>query len=161
MRGGVTGALVLGSILLAAPPAGAGPSRTSFGAQSMAVAASSHTAGAQRVHLTLTFRYEMQCGYAGAGPLVVTFPSALKLPKRFAAHSVKLAGEAVAAKRRGHRVTVTVPPPTGVLCGTIGPGSLRLVFTRKAKLANPLRAGSYRFGATHTTHAFKAKLAID
>jgi hypothetical protein len=160
MRGGVTSAFVLGSILLAAPPAGATSGPPGVGSQSMTVADSSHAAQAHRVRLTLTFRYRMQCGYPGAGPLVVTFPSALKLPKRFGAHSVKLAGKAVAAQRKGHRVTVSVPPPKGVLCGTVGPGSVTLVFTRKAKLANPPRAGSYRFTATHTTHTFRAKLAI-
>lgn len=130
-------------------------------APSMTVADSSHAAKAHRVRLTLTFRYEMQCGYPGAGPLVVTFPAALTLPKRFGAHAVELAGKAVRAKRKGHRVTVTVPPPSGVLCGMIGPGSLTLVFTRKAKLGNPARAGSYSFHATHLTRAFSAKLAIN
>ncbi len=126
----------------------------------MTVTASPRAANVHAVRLTATFRYEMQCSYPGAGPVVVTFPSALKLPKRFAAGSVKLAGKPVAVKVKGRRVTVTIAPPKGVLCGTLGPGSLTLVFTRKAKLQNPRRAGSYRFTAKHATHSFAAKLAI-
>lgn len=126
----------------------------------MTVAASPHSAAAHRVRISLILRYEMQCGYPGAGPLVVTFPSAVQLPKRFGAHAVKLAGKPVAAKRRGRRVTVTVPPPKGVLCGMVGPGTVKLVFTRKAKLTNPARPGSYRFTARHEKHIFSAKLAI-
>ena len=126
----------------------------------MTVAASPHSVGAHRVRLTLTLRYQMQCNYPGAGPLVVTFPSALKLPKGFGTHSVKLAGKSVVATRKGRHVTVTVPPPSGVLCGLVGPGSVKLVFTRKAKLANPARPGSYRFTARHEKRAFRAKLAI-
>lgn len=160
MRGrGTVAALIFVSSLLAVPSAGAGSSRPSA-PDSLTVGASSHAAGAHRVRLTLTFRYEMRCNYPGAGPLVVTFPSAVKLPRRFEAGSVMLAGKPVAAERRRHHVTVTVPRPTGVLCGVVAPGSVKLVFTRNAKLANPMRSGSYRFGATHLTHDFSATLAI-
>jgi hypothetical protein len=112
------------------------------------------------MRLRLTLRYEMQCGYPGAGPLAVKFPAALKLPSRFAAGSVRLGGKAIAPKVNGREVTVTIPPPTGTLCGTIGPGRTVLAFTVAAKLVNPARPGSYSFRATHGTHAFAAKLAI-
>jgi hypothetical protein len=154
MRGGVTAALVFAPLLVVAPAAGG------VGAEGMKVAASPATAGAHRVHLALTFSYEMQCNYPGAGPLVVTFPSAMRLPKRFAAGSVKLAGKTIAAKRKGHHVTVTVPPPDGALCGMVGPGTVKLVFTRRAKLGNPEQPGYYRVRATHTRHTFTARLAI-
>jgi hypothetical protein len=107
----------------------------------------------------MTLRYQMQCGYPGVGPLVVSFPRAVRLPKRFAAGAVRLSGKAIAATKAGRRVTVTIAPP-GQLCGLIGPGSLKLVFTRKANLVNPKRAGSYLFTATHRTHRFRAKLVI-
>ena len=126
----------------------------------MAVTASPRTAGAHGVRLRLTLRYEMQCGYAGAGPLVVTFPSALKLPARFADGSVLLAGKPVTATVSGRRVTMTVPPHRGVLCTMVGPGSLKLTFTQAAELTNPAHNGSYRFTATHGKRAFAARLAI-
>jgi hypothetical protein len=126
----------------------------------MSVLASPHTPAAHSVRLLVTLRYDMQCNYPGAGPLVVTFPSAMKVPHRFAAGTVKLAGKQIAATVNRRRVTVTVPPPSGTLCSLRGPGSVTLTFTRAAKLANPARPGSFGFKATHDGHAFTAKLAI-
>jgi len=158
MRGGVAAVTFL-ALLVAVPPAGAG-SRALSADASMSVTASPRTAGAHRVRLTLTMRYEMQCSYPGQGPLVVTFPRAVKLPKRFRTGAVRLGTKAIAAKRHGRNVTVTIPPPTSTLCGVMGPGSLVLRFTRAAKLVNPAHAGSYRFKATHTGHDASAKLTI-
>jgi hypothetical protein len=126
----------------------------------MTVTAAPRAARAHGVLLTFTLRYEMQCGYPGAGPLAVTFPSAVKLPQRFADGAVRLAGKSIAATVTARRVTVTIPPHKGVLCNLRGPGSVTLAFTRTAKLANPARPGSYSFHATHEKQAFTAKLAI-
>ncbi len=127
----------------------------------MTVMASPHAAGAHAVRLTVTLRYEMQCDYPGVGPLVVTFPSAFKLPQRFASRAVKLAGKPIAAKVKGRLVTVTIPPHKGVLCNLMGPGSVTVAFTPAAKLANPAQAGSYGFKAGHGARTFTAKLAIE
>lgn len=159
MRGGVIAAVVFASVAGSVPPAGA-TSQEPAPAPPMTVAASPHTARAHRVRLSVTLRYRMQCGYPGAGSLVVTFPSALKLPKQFASGTVKLAGKATPASVKGRSVAGTVPLPKGVLCGTLAPGSVTLLFTRAAQLANPVRAGSYRFTATHGKRTFRAKLAI-
>ena len=153
MRGGVIATPILVSVLVAVPLAGATAN------QSMTVTASPDVASAHPVRLTMTLRYQMQCGYPGVGPLVVTFPPAVRLPKRFAANAVRLSGKPIAATRAGRQVTVTIAPP-GKLCSLIGPGSLKLVFTRKAKLGNPKRAGSYRVTAAHAKHTFRATLVI-
>ena len=126
----------------------------------MRVTASPRLARAHAVRLELILRYEMQCGYPGRGPLVVTFPAAVKLPQRFAVGAVRLAGKPISAEVKGRRLTVTVPPHKGVLCSLIGLGSVTLGFTRAAKLTNPARAGSYSFKATHAKHVFAAKLRI-
>jgi hypothetical protein len=146
--------------LLFAVPVGGAASKPALEVQSMKVSASTHVAGAHRVRLTIALTYEMQCGYPGAGPIVVTFPSAAKLPAEFAPGSVKLSGKAVAATINGRKVSVTVPPHNGVLCGTIGPGRVTIAFTRAAKVGNPAHAGSYRFTAAHAKRTFSAKLAI-
>lgn len=159
MRGGLVAAAAMVATLLVAVPVGTA-SAPRIDARSMKLDASPQVAGAHRVRLTVTLTYEMQCGYPGAGPLVVTFPSAMRPPRRFAAGSVKLAGKAIAAKVKGRRVTVTVAPHDGVLCGTIGPGRVALTFTRAARLANPAHAGSYTFAAAHAHHAFRAKLLV-
>jgi hypothetical protein len=146
--------------LLVAVPLGGAASTPALELQSMKVSASTHVAGAHHVRLTIALTYEMQCGYPGAGPIVVTFPSAAKLPGQFAAGSVKLSGKAVAATIKGRKVSVTVPPHDGVLCGTIGPGRATITFTHAAKVGNPAQAGSYRFTAVHTKRTFSAKLVI-
>jgi hypothetical protein len=148
------------ALLVAAPLADAGSSRPTGFASSMTVAATPHAAHAHGIRLTLTLRYVMQCGYPGAGPLVVTFPRAVKLPPQFPPGAVQLAGKSVAATVKGRHVTVKVPPHKGLMCNVIGLGSLRLAFTRAAGLANPDHPGSYRFTATHGTRGFTAKLAI-
>ncbi len=159
MRAGGIAALVFALLLVAGPLPGA-TAQQPFPTPSMAVTASPTAARAHPVRLTLALRYRMQCGYPGAGPLIVRFPAAMRLPKRFAANAVRLSGKPVLATRAGREVTVTIAPPGGPLCSLIGPGSLKLVFTRKAKLANPKRAGTYRFRATHANHAYTSKLAI-
>ena len=161
MRGGVTAAVTLAFLLVTVPPAGAGSSRPSGFASSMTVTASPRAAKAHAVRLRLTLRYQMQCGYAGAGPLVVTFPRRLKLPQQLAAGAVLLGGKAVAATVEGRQVIVRVAPNKGKLCDLMGIGSLRLVFTPLAKLSNPARAGSYRFQASHAKRTFEASLTIE
>ena len=160
MRGGVTAAVVLASLLVAVPLAGAGSRRPPTFIPSMTVTASPNTAGAHAARLTVILRYEMQCDYPGAGPLVVTFPSALKLPEEFGDGTVRLGGQAIAATVDGRQVTVTIPPRKGVLCDVMALGSVTLTFTRAGKLATPTHAGFYRFTATHRAHTFTAKLAI-
>lgn len=127
----------------------------------MTASATPRMAGARAVRLRLTLRYEMRCGYPGAGRLLVTFPSAMHLPQRLAFGAVRLAGKPRAVKVEGHRVTVTVPPHKGMLCDLMGPGALTLAFTRAAKLANSARAGSYVIKATHGGRFFAAGLAIE
>ena len=154
MRSGVAalGVVVVGLLASAAT----GPGLQS----SMSVVSSPARAGAHAVRLTVTLKYEMQCSYPGAGPVVVTFPAAVKLPKTFVAGSVLLAGKRTKATVSDNRVTVTVPPHAGLMCDVMGPGQLVLTFTPSAKLSNPVTAGSYRFTATHARHAFAAALTV-
>ena len=126
----------------------------------MAIAASSHKRGARGVRLTFTLHYWMQCEYPGAGPLVLTFPKAVKLPAQLASGAVQLAGKPVASQVDGRQVTVMVAPHTGILCDLMSRGSLRLAFTSLANLSNPTRAGSYRFAARHGQLALTATLTI-
>jgi len=126
----------------------------------MSVESSSAASGAQNVQLKVTLRYQMQCGYPGAGPLAVTFPDAMAPPSSFAAKSVLLSGKPVAAKVDGSKVTVTVPIHRGLMCDVIGPGKVVLTFTKAAGLANPASPGTYRFSATHARRGFSTTLTI-
>jgi hypothetical protein len=160
MRRGFVAAVVLGILLVVGPSAGFASGPPTGAVSSMTVTASTHAAKAHAVRFTVTLRYEMQCNYAGAGPVVVTFPSSLRLPTRFAAGAVELSGKPIAATVAGQRVSVTIPRHQGTFCDVMGPGSLALTFTQAAKLANPSRAGSYSFKATHGKRTFVAKLTV-
>jgi len=126
----------------------------------MSVESSSAASGAQNVQLKVTLRYQMQCGYPGAGPLAVTFPDAMAPPSSFAAKSVLLSGKPVAARVAGSKVMVTVPIHRGLMCDVIGPGKVVLTFTHAAGLANPASPGTYRFAAAHARRGFSATLKI-
>ena len=166
MRGGVAATLLALTTLVAALTASAatGPPVHRLTPVTplteMTVATSSAAPGAQDVELRVTLRYQMQCGYPGAGPLTVTFPDAMAPPSSFAAKSVLLSGKPVAARVAGSKVIVTVPMHRGLMCDVIGPGKVVLTFTHAAGLANPASPGTYRFAAAHARRGFSATLKI-
>jgi hypothetical protein len=127
---------------------------------SMTAATTPTVAGARHVRLTLAMHYEMQCGYPGAGPLVVVLPNDMSLPTRLPSGSVLVNGNPLPATIAHARVTVSIPPHTGVMCDSIGPGTLRLTLTRQAGFGNPARAGTYRLTAAHARRAFSTNLKI-
>jgi hypothetical protein len=114
--------------------------------QSISLAASSLQVGAHPVALTFTFRYEMQCGDPGTGPVVLQFPAAMSVPSRVAKGSVLLNGTAPSSVAvKGAKITVGIPPRSGVMCDVIGPGTLTVVLERSAGIGNPKSAGTYVF----------------
>ena len=129
-------------------------------ATGLAVVASPARAGALDVRLTLTLRYPMQCGYPGAGPLVVTLPAAEVVPTAAPQGSVLLDGKPTAATVAGSRVTVMIAPHQGPICDVIGPGAVRLTIQPRAGFGNPAKPGKYRVTVTHARHAASAVLAI-
>jgi uncharacterized protein (DUF58 family) len=116
---------------------------------SLHVALSATRAGATNVRVQLTERAELQCGRPTPGTITVTLPTAMGVPATLARGAVRLNGAAVAAHITGHRVSFVVPPPTGVICDVIGPGSFTVTLTSGAHLRNPSSAGSYRYSLTY------------
>jgi hypothetical protein len=125
----------------------------------MTVTLSSHAASARGVRLTVVLRYEQQCGYPGAAPVVLTVPGGL--PTAVPAASVLVNGKpARKVAVRGHNVTVTMPPRPQILCDSITLGRLTLVVTQAAALENPAAAGSYLVEARKGSLAFSSRIAI-
>lgn len=154
----VGAAIIVGG--LAASTAGARATPVSP-VPSATVAASSHRAGARPVALTLRIRYEMQCGWPGAGPLTIRLPDAMVVPTALARSAVLLDGKpAASVGHRGHRIVLGLPPRPQILCDVIGPGALTIVFTRRARFGNPSIAGIYRLRVTKGSLAFDARLTI-
>lgn len=123
-----------------------------------AVLLSSHAAHARNVRVTLTFHYDMQCGYPGQQPLVLQLPQ--HVPASLARSSVLLDGKpAPGVQVKGRKVTVEMPPRPIVMCDSIGPGTLTIAFTRAAHLTNPA-TGRYRVSAVKGLSSYSAPVRI-
>ena len=120
------------------------------------------TAGARRVTLTLTMRYEMQCGWPGAGPLVVSLPAAMRVvPHTITRAVVRVDGKPPATVSvTGHVIVFTLPPRRGVTCMEIGPGALTVVFAPAAEIGNPKKPGAYPIAVRIGAHSFTARLRV-
>jgi hypothetical protein len=131
-------------------------------AGSALVASVPASAGARRVTLKLTMRYEMQCGWPGAGPLVVSLPTAMRVvPHTITRAVVRLDGRPPATVSvTGHVIVFTLPPRRGVTCMEIGPGALTVVFAPAAGIGNPARPGTYPIAVRIGAHSFTARLRV-
>jgi hypothetical protein len=120
------------------------------------------TAGARQVTLKLTMRYEMQCGWPGAGPLIVSLPAAMHVvPRTITRATVRVDGKPPAAVSATGRVIVfTLPPRRGVTCMEIGPGVLTVVFAPAAGIGNPAKPGTYPIAIRIGAHSFTAHLRV-
>ncbi len=149
----IAAAFLTAGVVAAAAGAGLG--------QSASGTISSHRAGTRPVTLTLKLGYEMQCGYPGPGPVVITFPAAWRLPATLGATPVLVNGKAaVSASVSGHRVTVGLAPRPQIMCDVIGPGTLTIQFTRGANLGSPLAAGTSVVTAQRASESFRVSFAI-
>jgi hypothetical protein len=146
---------------VAAAAAGAAPPVAAEAGPPPTVVATPSRAAAQPVALTLKLHYEMVCGRPGKGPLVVTLPSAMRVPSAIARGAVLLQGKAPpSVDVAGHVVTIGIPVPTGISCFSITMGTLATTFTRAARLGAPMRAGTYPVAARIGRHSFTARLSI-
>jgi hypothetical protein len=128
---------------------------------SATIAASPATPAARPAALTLRLHYEMLCAQPGRGPVIVTFPGALRVPAVIPAATVLVDGKAAYSLQvDAHVVTVGLAPIPRVICQSFVPGTLRIVFTRLARLGNPRRSGAYVVYARVGTHTFAAALRI-
>lgn len=124
----------------------------------MSAHVSTHAPHARNVRVALTFHYDMQCGYPGPDPLVLRLPGTL--PAVVARTAVLLDGKPVPAVHPDrHIVKLEMPPRPVVMCQSIGPGTLTIVFTRAAHVTNP-GAGHYRLVATKGALRFSAPVTI-
>ena len=129
--------------------------------QSASGTISSQRAGTRPVTLTLKLGYEMQCGYPGPGPVVVTFPAAWRLPAKFGMTPVLVDGKAaVSASLSGHSVKVGLAPEPKIMCDVIGPGTLTIQFTRGDDIGAPLSAGTSVVTAQAKGQLFRISFAF-
>lgn len=138
----------------AAPPIGGAP-------DSATIVASPAAAAARPSALLLKLHYDMLCAQPGRGPVYVTFPRALRLPARIARAAVRVDEKtAPSVTVHGRTATVGLALNSNVICQSLVPGTLRIAFTRAAKLGNPAHAGTYQIRAQVGMHSFVARLRI-
>ena len=143
-------------LALAAPAGAQGPLP-----HSAKLELSSSHVGAQPVEVTVQLGYDMQCGYPGPGPVLLTFPAAEHVPATIPTGAVLVDGKmARAVHVAGQTVSVGLAPPPQVMCDVIGPGRLTLELKRAAGLGNPGRAGSYLLRAAKGGLTFTARFAV-
>ncbi len=110
--------------------------------------------------IDLRATFELQCGWVGPR-IDVIFPKAQRLPVRVAPEAVLVDGRRPAAvTRSGQTVSLTIPRPTGVMCDSIGPGTVRIRFTSAARIGNPRHAGRYTVHAEHGASVATATFAV-
>jgi hypothetical protein len=127
--------------LLAAPFALA-----SDGGSVATVTLANHAAGEATGAATIRLHAELQCGRLSARSVTVHLPAAMKVPGTIAASAVLVGGKpAATVKSAGSTVAITMPVPKGVTCMVLGPGTVAVTFTARARLHNPAKAGSYAF----------------
>jgi hypothetical protein len=109
----------------------------------------------------LKLGYEMQCGYPGPGPVVVTFPAPWRVPAKLGATPVLVNGKPpISASISGHRITIGLPPMPHIMCDVIGPGTLTIQFTRTASLGSPLKPGASVVTAVRDAQTFRVSFVL-
>ncbi len=152
-------ALALFASAIAAPAAAAPPIGSTDDFATVAV--SPTVPAARPAVLTLRLHYEMLCAQPGRGPVIVSFPRALRVPSAIPTETVLVDGKAAySVQVVGHVVVIGLAPIPAVICQSFVPGTLKIVFRRSARLGNPMRSGAYVVHARVGTHAFAATLRI-
>ncbi len=97
--------------------------------------------GAKPASLTFRATFELQCGRASAA--TVGLPAAMGV-RTIKSTAVTVNGVHPASVRTSHHVLrVTMPPPRGMICNSIGPARVTLRIAGPAGLVNPAKPGSY------------------
>jgi hypothetical protein len=154
------GIVVCGAVLATGAAAIAAPLGAE-GSDWAAVRLSNVHAGVRPVALVISLRTELQCGKLRPGTLAVAFPAAARLPKTIPASAVTVGGEHPGSVKLAARtLSITIPPPAGVMCDSIAPGTAKILVSRAARVGNPAAAGSYKLGVHYRTAALTAKFTI-
>jgi len=142
------------SAAAAAPPIG-------VTSDSATVAATPNTAAARPSAVLLKLHYGMLCAQPGRGPVTVTLPRALRVPTHLLRSAVVVDGATPpSVELHGRVATIGLQPVGGVTCQSFVPGTLRVGFTRSARIGNPSHPGTYDIHAAIGTHTFVARLRI-
>jgi hypothetical protein len=112
-----------------------------------------------RSALTLQATFELQCGRIS--DVTVGLPPKIGVRRPIARTAVTVNGfHPASARASRHVVALTMPPPQGVMCDSIGPARVTVRFARAAGLVNPDRPGSYAVWLRIGTETVAGRLKI-
>jgi hypothetical protein len=147
-------ALATGAAAVAAPPVAEGSDWAS-------ARLSNVHAGARPVALVVSLHTELQCGKLRRNALALVFPAAARLPRTMSASEIAVDGKRPrSVKLTGRTLSITIAPPTGVMCNVIAPGTAKILVSRAAQLGNPAAAGTYKLAVRYGTQTLTAQLRI-
>jgi hypothetical protein len=146
--------VVLSALLVVAAPALTPPAALAV-TPGPTINLSTTTPGARPVGMTISPRFELQCGRLVGGSLVITFPRAMRVPRTIDAAAVLIGTTAARSVTvAGRVVRIGVPVPRGMLCDSISNGVVKITFSRAAGLGNPKARGVYTLTGRRRAEGF-------
>lgn len=122
--------------------------------------AAPQAAGARPAALKVSLSLELRCAKPGPAAISVSLPRAWRVPKAVARTAVWIDGshpEGVSVSNHALMLRPVAPPGT---CTVMAPGTIKVKFTRAAKLGNPRKAGRYTVRASIGRQDFSARVSI-
>jgi len=149
--------LLLPLVALTVLAASASAAMSARGATALATP---QTAGATPARLKISLSLELRCARPGLAAIVVSLPSAWRVPNTVAPTAVWINS----AHPKGVHVsgnTLTLEPAVPrTTCMVLAPGRIKMKFTRAAMLGNPLEAGGYTIHVSIGKRDFRAPVSI-
>jgi hypothetical protein len=125
-----------------------------------AASATPQAAGAKPAGLKVSLSLVLRCARPGPAAIVVSLPRAWRVPRTVARTAVWIDSvHPEGVKVSNHTLTLHPAVPRGT-CTVLAPGTIKVKFTRAAKLGNPRRAGRYTVRASIGRQAFSARVTI-
>lgn len=125
-----------------------------------AAAATPSTAGTKPARLTIKLTLNLRCAKPGPAAIVVSLPRAWRVPKSIERKAVWIdESHPTAVTVTHHKLTLQPKAPTGT-CNVIALGTIKVKFTRAAKLGNPRKAGRYVIQTSIATRTFSPRVSI-
>jgi hypothetical protein len=125
-----------------------------------AAAATPQAAGAKPAGLRVSLSLELRCAKPGPAAITVSLPRAWRVPKTVARTAVWIDNSHPDGVTVSHNTLTLQPAAPPGTCTVIAPGTIKVKFTRAAKLGNPRTAGRYTVRASIGTQNFSARVSI-
>ena len=125
-----------------------------------AAVATPEAAGVKPAALRLSLSLELRCAKPGPAAIAISLPRAWRVPKTVTRTAVWIDSSHPDAVAVSHHTLTLQPAAAPGTCTVMAPGTIKVKFTRAAKLGNPRQAGRYTIRAAIGTQDFSARVSI-